>query len=122
MGTLARCLEAADRLDRDPDRGADEQQGLGERSEMLRLAMPVLVALVGGSLGDRDRVQRQERRERVGRRVHGLREHAEAARRDPDEDLDADEEDRGSERHHGCAAAWRHAAMVVRLALAARLS
>ena len=67
-------------------RRADEQQGLGERSEVLRLAVPVLVALVGGPLGDGDRVQRQQRRERVGRRVHGLGEHAEAARRDADEE------------------------------------
>ncbi len=51
-------VEASDRLDRDPDRGADEQQGLGERAEVLRLAMPVLVAPVSGPLGDGDGVQR----------------------------------------------------------------
>ena len=73
----------------------------------------VLVDTVCGSLGDRHRVQREQRGERVGSGVHGLRDDTETAGREADGELDDDEEDRRGKRDKGCATARRHEPMVV---------
>ena len=57
---------------------SDEDRGLAERGEVLRLAVPVLVAEVGRARRDADREERQQRRDEIGARVRRLREQAEA--------------------------------------------
>ena len=62
-----------------------------ERREVLRLAVAVLVAGVGGTRGDADREERQQRRDEVGAGVRGLREEPEAVRGEARAELERDQ-------------------------------
>ena len=106
--SLAAVGEAHDGRERDPGRGQDEDRGLAERREVLRLAVAVGVLVIGGPLGDADRVQRQQRGRRVDAGVHGLGEDAEAAGEEADEQLDGDEGERRAEREERGAPCHRH--------------
>jgi len=77
-GGLSQSGEMRDRAPTDDERRANEQRGLAERGEMLRLPVPVRVARVGRPAGDPNREEGEERRDEVGARVRGLREQAEA--------------------------------------------
>ena len=57
----------------------DEDRGLGERREVLCLAVPVLVSRVGRPGRDADGEERQQRRDEVGAGVQRLRDEPEAA-------------------------------------------
>ena len=54
--------QPADRLDGDPDRAPDNNSRLGQRRQMLGLAVTVGVLAIGGSLGHTHRIQGQHRR------------------------------------------------------------
>ena len=69
---------------RDGDAGEDEACDdehcrFGQRGQMLRLAVSVLMADVGRTHGDADREERQERGDEIRCRVERLRDEAEAA-------------------------------------------
>ena len=81
-----------------------------ERREVLRLAVPVGVLVIGRPLGDSDRVQGQQGGRRVHARVHRLGKDAEAAGEKADEQLDGDESQRRAEREERGAPCHRHLA------------
>ena len=85
-----------------------EDRGLAQRREVLRLAVPVRMLVIGRPVGDADGVQREQRRARVDARVHGLGEDPEAAGEEADEQLDADEGQRRAEREERGAPCHRH--------------
>jgi hypothetical protein len=76
---------------------------------MLRLAVPVRMAGVGGTPGDADGVERQQRRHEVGPRVRRFREEAEAVGGDAGDQLDANQHACGDDRDERCAALRAHA-------------
>ena len=63
---------------------SDEERRLGERGEVLRLAVAVLVRDVGGPRRDADREEREQRRDEVGARVQRLGDEPEAVGREAD--------------------------------------
>ena len=63
---------------------SDEEPGLGERREVLRLAVPELVRHVCGARRDAHREVREQRSDEVGARVRGFGDEAEAVRRETD--------------------------------------
>ena len=67
-----------------------EDRGLGERGEMLRLAVAELVRDVGRPAATRTREERQQRSDEVGAGVQRLGEEAEAVRREADGELERD--------------------------------
>ena len=58
----------------DEDGGDDEDRGLGQRRQMLRLPVTIGVAGIGGAPRDADREEREERRDEVDAGVRRLRE------------------------------------------------
>ena len=92
-----RRRQARHRAIRDEDARDDEERGLGERREMLRLAVPVLMARIGRTHGDSDREERQERGDEVGAGVDRLGDEPEAVRREPRRELERDERARGED-------------------------
>ena len=88
---------------------SDEEAGLGERREVLRLRVAVRMAAIGGAHRDRDREERQQRGGEIRPRVRGLREQAEARAREAGDELDRDEETRGPDRDERGAPLRRHA-------------
>ena len=104
-----------DRACRDDERGHDEDRGLGERAEVLRLAVPVRMADVGRPAGDPDREEGQEGGDEVRSRVGRLREKAEAARVDPRHELERDEHERREHRDESGPTLGRHAGSVAPL-------
>ena len=87
----------------------DEEGGLGERGEVLRLRVAVGVATIGGTHRDGHGEERQERRREVGPRVRGLREETEARAGEAGDELDRDEETGGPDRDERGAPLRRHA-------------
>ena len=83
---------------------------LGERGEVLRLAVTPRVAAVGRANRDGDGEERQQRGGEVRPRVRRLREQAEARARDACDELDRDEQARGPDRDERGAALRRHSA------------
>ena len=79
---LDRAREPRDRETGDDDADEREDGRLGERREVLRLAVPVLVPASAGPAGDADREERQQRRDEVGAGVERLGDEAEAAARE----------------------------------------
>ena len=75
-----------------------EERRLGERGEVLGLAVPVLVRDVRRPAGDAESEEGEERRDEVRARVNRLGDEAEAVRGEPDGELQHDE--RGG-RHDG---------------------
>ena len=61
---------------------SSEDARLGERGEVLGLPVAVGVRAVGGTAGDADREEREQRRDEVGAGVQRLRDEAEAAARE----------------------------------------
>ena len=88
----------------------DEDRRLGERGQVLRLAVAVGVAGIGRPPGDANRNERQQRRDQVGARMRGLGEQAEAAGCDPGDELHPDQHARGDDRDERGAALRAHAA------------
>src|SRR6185312_6057522 len=86
----------------------DEDRGLTERGQVLRLAVAVRVARVGRTDGDPEREEGQERRHEVGAGVHRLGEETEAVRGDAGEELDGDQDARGDDRDESGAALGAH--------------
>ena len=85
-----------------------EDRRLAERREVLRLAVPVGMLVVGRPVGDADGVQGQQRGSRIDAGMHGLGEDPEAAGEKADEQLDADEGQRRAEREERRAPCHRH--------------
>ena len=104
-----------DRARRDDERGDDEDRGLGERAQVLRLAVPVRVADVGRPACDPDREEGQEGGDEVRSRVSRLREKAEAARVDSRHELERDEHERREHRDESGPTLGRHAVSVAPL-------
>ena len=104
--------EPEDRARRDHERGDDEDRGLGECGEVLRLPVPVRMADVGRAAGDPDREEGQEGGDEVRSRVGRLREKAEAARVDPRHELERDEHERREHRDESGPTLGRHAGSV----------
>ena len=77
---------------------------------MLRLAVPVLMAAVGGAARDADREERQQRRNEVGAGVERLGDETEAAARQAGAQLERHESRRRADRDERGAALRRHAA------------
>ncbi len=75
-----------------------EERRLGERREVLGLAVPVLVALVGRLRRDADREEGQQRGDEVGAGVDRLGDEAEAVRGEADRELQRDERAGGDDR------------------------
>ncbi len=90
LGVL-RAGNAPDRAVRDVERREHQERGLGERGEVLRLAVPVLVADVRRPHRDADREERQQRCNEVGAGVDRLGHEAEAAARNARPELDPDQ-------------------------------
>ena len=65
---------------------------------MLGLSVTVRMARVGGTTGDADREEGEERRDEVGARVRSLGEQAEAVGGNPGRELDRDQR---AGRKHG---------------------
>ena len=93
------------------DRDADEREHrrLTERGKMLRLAVAVLMPLVGRADGDADREERQQRGDEVGARVQCLGDEPEAAARQARAELERDEGSRCANRNERRAALRGHA-------------
>ena len=100
--------EPQDRDDRDDDADGDEEAGLGERGEVLRLPVAVRVAAIRGPHRDGDGEERQERSREVGSRMRSLGEQPEARAREPGDELDRDEETGGPDRDERGAPLRRH--------------
>ncbi len=90
-----------DRAHRDEDADRGEDRRLGERGEMLRLAVAELVLDVGRSCGDAHREVREERSDEVGAGVRCLGEEAEAVRGEADAQLEDEERRGGGDRDEG---------------------
>ena len=102
------AAQPLDRAQGDEHAREDEDRGLRERGEVLRLAVPVLVPDVGGPGGDADGEERQQRRNEIRARVDRLGEQGEAVRREADGKLDRDQHDRGEDGDERGAALRRH--------------
>ena len=93
----------------DADRDEHEEARLGERGEVLGLAVPVEVTLVGGLRRDADGEEREERGHQVCPGVRRVRDEAEAPRREACDELDRDQDGRSDDRRERCATQRRHA-------------
>src|SRR5580765_8009788 len=82
-----------DRAPRDEAARDDENGPLGQRGEMLRLAVAVLVRNVRGADRDPDREEREQRRNQIGSGVQRLGDQSEAVRRQAGAELERDEHD-----------------------------
>ena len=91
------CEQAVDGLVADRERDEQEEGALGERREVLRLAVAVVVLAVGRAQRDADREQRQQRGHEVGRRVGGLGEEGDRAGGETRAELERDEEAGGDD-------------------------
>ena len=98
--------QAFERADRDQDADEREKPGLGERREMLRLAVAVLVTAIGGTTGDAEREEREQRGDEIGTGVNRLRDEPEAVGMQADDELERDEQCRGRDRAERGAATW----------------
>ena len=86
-GSTSSSIQPREPRDREPgdaDRDEHEEAGLRERREVLRLAVAVEVARVGGLRRDADREEREQRGDEVGAGVRGVGDQAEAAGGEPD--------------------------------------
>ena len=101
--------EACDGERCDADRDDHEEARLGERGEVLGLAVPVEVTLVGGLRRKADGEEREEGGDEVGPGVRRVRDEAEASRREARHELDRDQDGRGDDRRERCATQRRHA-------------
>ena len=90
--------QAVDGLGADRERDEQEEGALGERGEVLGLAVAVVVVAVGRAQRDADREQRQQRGDEVGRRVGGLGEEGDRAGDEAGAELERDEEARRRRR------------------------
>ena len=113
-GRPDRRLPAADEVgDRTPrDEAADHGKdcGLGERTEVLGLAVAVLVSDVRRPDRDADREEGQQGRDQVGAGVRGLRYEAQAVRRQSRGELEHDQRDGGADRDERDSPLRMHAA------------
>ena len=89
--TVRDAEQALDRTDRDEDADEREETGLCERREVLRLTVTELMLHVRRTGRDAHREVREECSNEVGARVRGLRDKAEAVRREADGQLEDDE-------------------------------
>jgi hypothetical protein len=96
---LGRADEVRDRSVGDEEAGEDEDRCLGERGEMLGLAVPVRMARVRGAARDPEGEERQQSGDEVGARVHRLGDEPEAAARQARAELEPDEH-KGREHGH----------------------
>ena len=64
--------EPRDRLPRDHDRGDDEHRRLGQRGQVLRLPVSVVVPAIGRPHRVPDREEGEQRGDEVGARMHRL--------------------------------------------------
>ena len=100
--------QAPDGLDCDVDAHGTEDRPLGQRREMLGLAVPPGVGGVGRSPGDADGEERQQRRDQVGTGVDGLGDQPEAVGGEPGGELERDEAAGGDHRDECGASCGRH--------------
>ena len=87
--------------DREPgDREADEREhgSLGERGQVLGLAVAERMRTVGGTAGDADREEGEDGSDEVGARVERLGDEPEAAADQPGDELERKEQRRGGDR------------------------
>jgi hypothetical protein len=95
IGRAARAEQPAQRLERD-ERGDQRQHGaLGQRGEVLRLAVAVVVLAIRGAHGQPHGEQREQRRDQVGGRVRRLGDQAQRPGGQAGGQLDRHEHDRG---------------------------
>ncbi len=115
--------EVRDRTPRDEAAGGEQDRPLGERAEMLGLAVAVLVRDVGRPHRHADGEERQQRRDQVGARMRGLRDEAEAVRGQARAELEHDQRDGRADRDERRSPLGIHAASETeRAAEAARSS
>ena len=88
---LGRADEHGQRAVRDVEAREHEDRGLAEGGQVLGLAVPVGMPLVGRPAGDPDREEREERGDEVGPGVNRLRDQPEAACREPSAELERDQ-------------------------------
>ena len=94
----AATRQPADRLVDDDAADDQQERALGERGEVLGLAVAVGVVAVGRPDRDAQRVERQERRDEVGAGVRRLGDHRQRAGEQARDELQRDEEDRRRDR------------------------
>ena len=82
----------------DEDAGDDEDRALGERREVLGLAVPVLVSRIGGPHGDADGEEREQSSDEIRSRIGRRRDEGEAVGRETGAELQRDERDRCGHR------------------------
>jgi len=82
----------------DEDACNDEDRALGERSEVLRLPVTVLMAGIGGPHGHADGEERQQRGDEIGAGVGCFRDETEAVRGEAGPELERDQRDRCEHR------------------------
>ena len=97
-----------DRGRRDEEADQDQEGRLGERSEVLCLAVAILVADVRGTTCDAEREEREQRRDEVGSRVGRLGDEAKAACRKADDELQRNESRGRTDRDERRAPLWVH--------------
>ena len=90
--------QAVQRLVADQQRDDEQHGALPQRGEVLGLAVPVVVLLVGRAQRHAHREQGQQRGDEIGARVRRLGEEGDGARREPRDELDGHEEDRAPPR------------------------
>ena len=97
MHRRAAVHEAGDRAPDDDGAGHDEDRALGKSGKMLGFAVPVLMSGVGGPDGDADGEEGQPGSDEIGSGVRGLRDEAEAVRREAGAELEPDQRERGED-------------------------
>ncbi len=95
--------------DGDPDADEDEEPGLGQRGEVLGLGVPVRVTAIRGTHRDRDGEEGEQGGGEIGAGVRSLGKQAETRARQPDDELDRDEETGGPDRDERGPPLRRHA-------------
>ena len=96
----------------DHERGNDEDRGLGECAEVLRLPVSVRMADVGRAARNTDGEEGQKGGDEVRAGVGRLREQPEAARVDPRRELEHDEDECREDRDECGTPLGRHAGSV----------
>ena len=98
LDVTAAGSQAQHGLDPDPQRDGRKRDRFRQRAQVLGLAVPILMPLVGRALSDADGIQREQRRRGIEARVGGLCENTEAVGCKPDDKLRRSQSTRRQER------------------------
>ena len=92
-----RKSDAADGLGKDPDAGAEHEEGFDAGGEAFDLAVAVGVVGVGGAVGDLDGEEGDGGGDEVDAGVRGLGEHAEGAGEEAGEEFEQGDDEGGED-------------------------